>query len=100
MFKRPRDQIGSAPAEILGRVEFRELITAPFESGPQSVALSDLRKLDADIRFRCAKRRDDVEPRLYGASKPSGIGARLITGRQTAQRPDPRSDGPEPRAGC
>ena len=28
-----------------------------------------------------------------------GLGARLITGR-TTQRPDPRSNGPEPRAGC
>jgi NADH dehydrogenase len=28
-----------------------------------------------------------------------GLGARLITGRQTTHPPDPRSDGPEPRAG-
>jgi NADH dehydrogenase len=28
-----------------------------------------------------------------------GLGARLITGRQTRQRPDLRSDGSEPRAG-
>ncbi len=28
-----------------------------------------------------------------------GLGARLVTGRQTTQRPDLRSDGPEPRAG-
>ena len=29
-----------------------------------------------------------------------GLGARLITGRQTTQRPERRSDDPEPRAGC
>ncbi|MDH3475328.1 MAG: FAD-dependent oxidoreductase, partial [Rhodospirillales bacterium] len=29
-----------------------------------------------------------------------GLGARLITGRRAAGRPEPRSDGPEPGAGC